>query len=209
MDSWEVLASRSLVDRQPWMSLWEEDVRLPNGSMIEGYLRMCARDYAIVFATLLDGSVPLVTQYKHGVGVLCRDLPAGYLTTPDESPLAAAQRELREETGLAGGEWRSLGHLVIDSNRGPTRAHLFLATGVRPGGEQELDPTESLGVSYHTPEELRDMVLRGEIDLLASVAGIMFALDVLCAHRMPDIPSFERSSCAGGQLLNNPAPAAA
>jgi len=184
MIPWDVLASRSLIDRQPWMSLWEEDVRLPNGSVIEGYLRMTARDYAIVFATLPDGSVPLVTQYKHGVGVVCRDLPAGYLSTPDECPLAAAQRELREETGLAGGEWRSLGHLAIDTNRGPTRAHVYLATGVDMGGDQELDSTESLSVSYHTPEEVRDMVQRGEIDLLASVAGITLALDALRALRV-------------------------
>jgi len=179
MNSWQILASRPLLDRQPWLSVWEEDVQLPNGLVIPGYLRARGRDYAMVFALLADGTVPLVQQYKHGVGQLSYDLPAGYLDTPDEPALAAAQRELREETGLTAERWRPLGHLVIDTNRGDTRAHLFLALDAQLNGHQDLDPTEALEVSYHTPAALREMVFRGEINSMASVAGIMTALQVI------------------------------
>lgn len=176
---WQILSIRPLLDRRPWLTLWEEDVRLPNGLTISGYLRARARDYAMVFAVLPDGTVPLVRQYKHGLGRPSYDLPAGYLDDPDELPLAAAQRELREETGLVAEQWQLLGHLVIDTNRGDTRAHLYLARDARADGDQELDPTEALEVSYHTPAELRAMVHRGEIDSLATVAGIMMAWDAL------------------------------
>ena len=179
MQPWQILASRPLLDRRPWLTVWEEDVRLPNGMVIDGYLRTRARDYAMVFAVLPDGTVPLVRQYKHGPGKPSRDLPAGYLDGPDESPLAAAQRELREETGLVAARWQPLGHLIIDTNRGADRAHIYLALDVRRDGAPELDPTEALAVSFHRPEELRALVLRGEIDSVASVAGIMLALDAL------------------------------
>jgi ADP-ribose pyrophosphatase len=161
------------------MSLWEEDVVLPQGILIEGYLRTRGRDYAMVFALSADGRVPLVRQYKHGIGGPSHDLPAGYLDTPEEPPLAGAQRELREETGLVAERWRELGHLVIDTNRGDTQAHLYLALNARPDGPQHLDPEEALEVSYHTHDELRAMVMRGEINSMASVAGIMLALAVL------------------------------
>jgi len=179
MRSWKTLASRPLLDRHPWLTVWEEDVQLPDGMVIDGYLRARARDYSMIFALLADGTVPLVRQYKHGPRRPSYDLPAGYLDEPDELPLAAAQRELREETGLVADRWQVLGHWVIDTNRGDDRAHLYLAQDVRYEGEPKLDPTEDLEVSYHTPDELQAMVLRGEIDSLASAAGIMTALNVL------------------------------
>jgi 8-oxo-dGTP pyrophosphatase MutT (NUDIX family) len=176
---WRVLGARPLFDRQPWLTAWEEDVMLPNGITIPGYLRTVARDYAMVFALLHDGTVPLVRQYKQGIAGPSYDLPAGYLDRPDEPPLQAAQRELREETGLTAETWQPLSHAVIDSNRGDTRAHLFLALDARPGGAQELDPSEALEVSFHTPADLREMVTAGVINSLPSVAGIMMALDYL------------------------------
>lgn len=179
MQPWQTLASRPLLDRAPWLAVWEEDVRLTNGLVIRGYLRSRARDYSMVFAVQTDGAVPLVLQYKQGVGEPLYDLPAGYLDSPDEAPLAAAQRELREETGLVADCWQELGHLIIDTNRGADRAHIYLAQDAHLDGPQELDSSEALELSYHTPAELRGMVLRGEITSLASVAGIMLALDVL------------------------------
>jgi 8-oxo-dGTP pyrophosphatase MutT (NUDIX family) len=178
MAVWEALAARSLLERSPWLSVWEEDVRLPNGLVIQGYLRTCSREYAMTFALLADGTVPLVQQYKRGPDRLVYDLPAGYLDTPDEPPLIAAQRELREETGITAGRWRELGHPVIDTNRADTRAHLFLALDARQTVAQQLDPTETLTVSYHTPSELRSLVLSGAIDSLATVAAIMTALQI-------------------------------
>ncbi|MCX6029518.1 MAG: NUDIX hydrolase [Chloroflexi bacterium] len=181
MQPWQTLTSRPLLDRAPWLIVWEEDVRLANGLVIEGYTRSRGRDYSMVFAVQTNGTGPLVRQYKHGVGEPLYDLPAGYLDSPDEAPLAAAQRELREETGLVADRWQELGHLVIDTNRGPDQAHIYLALDAHLDGPQELDPGEAIEVSYHTPAELRDMVLRGEITSMASVAGIMMAWDVLRA----------------------------
>jgi ADP-ribose pyrophosphatase len=176
---WRVLDSRRIFDRRPWLTLWEEDVELPGGLKIEGYLREVGRDYAMVFALLPNGTVPLVCQYKLGIAGPSYDLPAGYLDSSDEPPLDAAKRELREETGLAAERWLELSHAVVDSNRGDTRAHLYLALDARKTGTQELDASEALEVSFHTPAELREMVRSGAISSLASVAAIMSALDAL------------------------------
>ena len=177
--AWRVLETRPIFERRPWLTVWEEDVELPGGTKIKGYLREVGRDYAMVFAVLPDGTVPLVCQYKQGIAGPSYDLPAGYLDSSDEPPLQAAKRELREETGLTAEIWQPLSHAVIDSNRGDTRAHLFLALNARSGGAQELDPSEALEVSFHTPADLREMVTSGVINSLASVAAIMTALDAL------------------------------
>lgn len=193
---WDVLSSKPLVSRPPWLRLWEEDVRLPNGEVIAGYLRSQSRDYAAVFALMEDGTVPLVSQYKHGKGAVSLDLPAGYLDTVDESPLTAARRELEEETGVTAAAWQSMGGLVVDSNRGNTRCHLFLAKGAVRDGSQHLDTTEDLTVSFHRLSELLHLVISGRIDSIGSVAGILLALRLLDGDE--ECPSVGASSSSGG-----------
>ena len=178
MKPWRIISSRVLIDRRPWLRLIEQSVRLANGHVIQGYLLAEVREYAGVFALTEDGRVPLVRQYKHGVGKLSYDIPAGYLDAGEE-PLACARRELLEETGYAADEWQHLSSVVLDTNRGPARAHLFLARSARKVAAPRLDDTEDLDMQLRTPDELLAMVRSGEIDAIASVACIMLALDAL------------------------------
>lgn len=173
---WRVLASRPLLDRRPWLRVEEQDVALPDDRSIQGYLLAEARDYAVIFALTREGRVPLVRQYKHGIARVATDLPAGYLEWPEESPLACARRELSEETGLVSDHWQHLGSPVIDTNRGLTAVHAFLARDARAEGISHLDETESLVCEFHPPDEIRQMVRRGEITALGSVACALLAL---------------------------------
>ena len=178
MKPWQIIRSQVLIDRQPWLRLVEQDVRLSNGCVIEGYLLAQAREYAMTFALTDQGSVPLVQQYKHGLGGLSYDLPAGYLDTGEE-PLACAQRELREETGYVADDWRHLTSVVLDSNRGNTRAHLFFARGARQVAAPHLDDTEDLATRFLAPDEILAMIHSGELDSVASVTCALLAMDIL------------------------------
>jgi len=178
MKPWQVIRSKVLLDRQPWLRLIEQDVRLSNSHVIEGYLLAQSRDYAMTFALTDQGRVPLVQQYKHGLGGLSYDLPAGYLDAGEE-PLACAQRELREETGYVADDWQHLSSVVLDSNRGSTRAHLFLARGARQVALPRLDDTEDLVTRFLAPDEILAMIRSGELDSIASVTCALLAVDVL------------------------------
>jgi 8-oxo-dGTP pyrophosphatase MutT (NUDIX family) len=87
----------------------------------------------------------LVDQYRRGLGAVSRELPAGVIE-PGESPLAAAQRELREETGHEARAWIPLGAVSPEPSRSTAIAHLFVAQGAHPVGEQRLDEEEDLVV---------------------------------------------------------------
>jgi 8-oxo-dGTP pyrophosphatase MutT (NUDIX family) len=178
MKPWHIIRSQVLLDRQPWLRLVEQDVRLSNGRVIAGYLLAQAREYAMTFALTDQGRVPLVQQYKHGLGGLSYDLPAGYLDAGEE-PLACAQRELREETGYVADDWRHLSSVVLDSNRGNTRAHLFLARGARQVAAPHLDDTEDLAARFLAPDEILAMIRSGDLDSIASVTCALLAVDVL------------------------------
>jgi ADP-ribose pyrophosphatase len=178
MKPWQVLYSRVLVDRRPWLRLIEQNVQLANGHVIEGYLLAETREYAMTFALTEKGRVPLVRQYKHGVNGLSYDLPAGYLDAGEE-PLACAQRELLEETGYVADEWRHLISAVLDTNRGNACAHLFLARGAHQVATPQLDDTEDLVTQFLAPAEIVAMVRSGEINSIASVTCVMLAQDAL------------------------------
>jgi ADP-ribose pyrophosphatase len=71
----------------------------------------------------------LVRQYRHAVGRYLVELPAGGLERGEE-PLAAAQRELREEVGLEAGWWSKLGAFFSSPGFANEELHAFLAQGL-------------------------------------------------------------------------------
>jgi 8-oxo-dGTP pyrophosphatase MutT (NUDIX family) len=176
---WTVLSSQLLVDRPPWLRLWSQNVALPNGATIEGYLLTEERDVVMAFVLTDDRQVLMVEQYKHGVGKAEWDLPAGYLDANDRSPLTGAQRELREETGYLSTNWQHLGSFAINPNRSPDLLHYFLARNARPEVETEWDETEALILHLVDLADIGSMVRSGEIASMASALGVLLALDAL------------------------------
>jgi ADP-ribose pyrophosphatase len=171
--AWKVLKSTLLIDRRPWICLSEQDVVLPNGIRIDGYITWEEREYALIVA-LTKAGIPLVRQYKHGLQSFSLDLPGGYLNS-NEDPLMGAQRELFEETGFMADNWDHLASLVLDNNRGTAKAHLFLACDTRVAGPPNPDETEELEISYYTWEQLRDMSNNGQINSLPTIAALLMA----------------------------------
>lgn len=108
--------------------------------------------------------------------------------------LAAAQRELAEETGYGGGQWQQL--MVVAPNPATQNnlTYCFLATGVEPLGDQHLDPTEDLRVHLMTRREVLDLLRRGEIRqaLMAAPLWRYFAEHPDPENNAPDTPSSER-----------------
>ena len=117
-------------------------------------------------------------QYKHGLRKIVLALPAGYCEN-DEVPLDAAQRELLEETGYAGGKWVSMGSFTTDGNRGGGKAHLILANDVEYSTEPRDSDLEEREVLLMSIEEVRIAFTNGALAGLASLGAFFLALDHL------------------------------
>ena len=91
---WETLKRTLLLDRSPWMQVFEDDVRLPDGRIIGGYLRLETSGYVMIVPVRPDGHIGLVRSYKRGVDRVDIQPPAGVLE-PGENPLEAGRSPSR------------------------------------------------------------------------------------------------------------------
>ena len=104
---WKILDS-SYLSRRPWLTVRREILETPQGKKIPEYYVLEYPDWVNVIARTKDGEFIFVRQYRHGLGVTEYELCAGVCEKSDKSPLDAAKRELAEETGFGGGQWRLL-----------------------------------------------------------------------------------------------------
>lgn len=178
MQPWEVLSSQKLLDGSPWLRVYAEHVRLPNGYEIPDFYRIEMPEWAQVFAVSDDGRVIMVEHYKHGAGMLSLELPAGYIEH-GEQPEASARRELLEETGLEASEWRSLGRFFMDGNRGCGASHIFLARHACRVSEPQREESEIMVQRWLTLDELRAAWLGGQISNLGTLGAVGLALAIL------------------------------
>ena len=151
-----------------------ETVRFdPPDSDREGGTFVVARvpDWINVVARTDDDRLVLVRQYRFGVERATLELPGG-MCDPGESPLDAACRELREETGYVGERWHDLGSVEPNPALQDNRCHTFLAESVQRAHEPRPDPHESIEVVLSPFDAIAGAVRRGEITHALVVAAL-------------------------------------
>ncbi|GGN02948.1 ADP-ribose pyrophosphatase [Lentzea pudingi] len=137
---WQRLAT-NVVHRSQWFEVRADSVVRPDGGH-GTYTHVVAPASVTVLAIQDDDHVVLTRQwiYTHG-GTEWR-LPGGAIDDGDADPVAAARRELEEETGLRAQRWERLGQIHGADSLSNHVDHIFLATGLTQG-EPSLEPAEA------------------------------------------------------------------
>jgi ADP-ribose pyrophosphatase len=128
-----------------------------------------------------EGYVTLVRQLREATRKHLLELPAG-TAEPDEEPLATARRELQEECGLTGGEWRELAAFWTTPGFCREQMHLFAAEGVERGEASPADDEELELVRWRVPE-IRERL--HEIEDAKTLAGLLLYLETLPERPRP------------------------
>ena len=166
----KVLESEYLV-RRPWLTARRDRLELPDGRIIPEYYVLEYPDWVNVIAITKDGQFVMERQYRHAARKISLELPCGVMEE-GETPLEAAQRELLEETGFGGGQWKKLMELSPNPSAMSNTTHCFLAIGVEKIAEQHLDETEELSVLFMTKEEVKRMLNENQICQALMVAPL-------------------------------------
>jgi len=157
---WKIVSSEYLIKR-PWLTARRDVVELPDGRINPEYYVLEYPTWINVTAITKDGDMVLVRQYRHALGQTNFEIVAGVVEDGEE-PINAAKRELWEEAGYGGGEWKEIAQISGNPSTTTNITHCFLATGVEKISQQHLDATEDIEVYLFPQEEVKAMISRGE-----------------------------------------------
>ncbi len=175
MQPWKTLSRRTILDRGEFLKVESHTVELPDGRIIPDWAWIITPDYVIVVALTEAGEFLCFRQIKYAVDGPSLAPVGGYLE-PDEDPLMAAQRELREETGYEAADWVPLGRYVVDGNRGAGVAHFFLARRARWVAPTVADDLEEQHLLHLSRAEVEQALLDGSFKGLPWAAASVMAL---------------------------------
>ena len=119
-----------------------------------------------------EGYVTLVRQLREATRKYLLELPAG-TAEPGEEPLETAKRELQEECGLTGGEWRELAAFWTTPGFCRERMHVFAAEGVEHGKASPADDEDLELVRWPVAEIGQRLY---EIEDAKTLAGLLLYL---------------------------------
>ncbi len=121
-----------------------------------------------------DPSILLERQYRYAAGQFLLELPAGRIE-PGEAPLAAAKRELIEETGFRARRWSRLVRYFASPGFLSETMQVFLAEDIRPGIAQP-EPDEKISLVHVPLSELLVQIENGKIlDGKTILSTLLFA----------------------------------
>ena len=179
MRAWKRVARRLLL-QTPIFRVTGETLESPAGRRQEFSFLECP-DWVNVIPVDRSGRALLITQRRYGSGNVEMEIPGGAVDRRDRNPLAAAKRELMEETGYWAPVWRSLGWVQPNPAFHRNRCFLFLALGARKVARTRLEPAEDIALKPVPLARVPALLSRGRIRhaLVVAAFGLLFTTPAL------------------------------
>lgn len=167
----EALVRAEPVWRGSFLNIRRDTVTLPDGAS-------ATREYIVhpgavmVVPLLPDGRLLMERQYRHALGRVMLEFPAGKIDD-GETPFACAVRELAEETGYRAAEWAHAGVLHNAIAYSTEGIQIYFARGL-VAGPVKLDAGEFLETVARTADELDALCAQGEVTDAKTLIGLLW-----------------------------------
>ncbi|MEM7098970.1 MAG: NUDIX hydrolase [Pseudomonadota bacterium] len=174
IEKWTVSDSTHLVSDE-WLQL-RRDVCWDRGVEIAPYYIFEYRPWVTIIPITPRQELVLIRQYRHGSGQIEIEVPGGNTEPDDTDMLAAAARELLEETGYTSSKLTELGTVSPNTASHNNLSHLILAEDARQTHSQALDESEHIEVFTLPLEQVPELLTKGKLKQAMHVSALYLAL---------------------------------
>jgi ADP-ribose pyrophosphatase len=158
---WKKLGART-VARTRIFDVQSVDYQHPQRARPQDFFVLSAPDWVNVIALTTDRQFVLVRQFRFGTDDFSVEIPGGVMEAGEDA-VAAARRELLEETGFTGTRARLLGSVHPNPAMQSNRCHLVLVEEAQRSAKPDWDPDEELEIMTKPVDEVYALAHRGGI----------------------------------------------
>ena len=159
---WPKISSQKLGEYYIF-NLYANEAKSPRTGQTRRFYQLDAPDWINIIPITDDGYVVFVHQYRHGTERVTVEIPAGMMDPEDESPMVAALRELREETGFEVGDVHHIGSVAPNPAFLNNMCHSFVAYGAKFSAETNLDSGEDIATELIPLADIPNLIKSGRI----------------------------------------------
>lgn len=165
-----VRTQRTLKYKGSMLSMYADTIQVPNGNVAEWDF-IDHKGAAAVVPVMDDGRIVMVRQFRNALDRETLEIPAGGLNK-DEPAIVAAARELEEETGYYSDKLEPLISIATAVAFCNEIIDIYVASDLKKT-HQNLDEDEYINVEMYYPEELAEMIYKGQIQDSKTISAIM------------------------------------
>jgi ADP-ribose pyrophosphatase len=170
---WPKVSSKSIGDFRVFKLRADRKVSPRTGKEHEFYI-LDSANWVNVMAVTPDQQLVMIEQFRHGSGTVELEIPGGLIDAGETSPVAAAVRELREETGYEGENARILGQILPNPAILSNTCYTVMLENCRCLHPVEFDHGEDLLTRLVPAAELPRLVAEGSIQHSLVVVALYY-----------------------------------
>lgn len=156
-----------IVHSNPWFKILKDEFKRYDG--VQATFYVVSKSPAVFILPIAENKeIYLIKQFRHATQTWGWELPAG--STDKESPIKAAKRELKEETGLTAKIWQFISTINLVPGLSDNITYIFIAKHLIQTFENEQTEEGIVACEKFSIKKIKNMISSGEIHDAPTIA---------------------------------------